>query len=214
MNEKDSALEESHSRNKELQSRIETLADEIRKYKISDYESVIKDLRVRLHAKYKETAGKDAWQKWIYTHSWIFGVQYTKPIQQFPLTVKSRLDFLFPTPDGFVDILEIKLPSATVLRDGRWTVEVSNAISQGLRYIREIEQNHYEIKKRIKEDAGIDINILKPRVFILIGMSNKWTTQDKEVFRHLNHENNSIEILTYTDLLQRGENLIRLFREE
>ena len=37
---------------------------------------------------------------------------------------------------------------------------------------------------------------------------------EKEAFRKLNHSLHGIEVLTYTDLLKRGENLIKVYADD
>jgi len=35
---------------------------------------------------FSETSGDDSWQKWIYKHNWLFGVNYQEPIQKVKIT--------------------------------------------------------------------------------------------------------------------------------
>src|SRR3989344_9240777 len=79
---------------------------------------IINELEHRLSSNnYFETKGNDSWQKWIYKYSWLFGIYYQTPIENQKINISGSMpDFLFPTQDGFVDILEIKLPSPEVLK--------------------------------------------------------------------------------------------------
>jgi hypothetical protein len=50
---------------------------------------------------------------------------------------RSILDYLFPTPEGFIDILEIKKPTHEVIKEDRsppgafcWSAEANEAIGQ------------------------------------------------------------------------------------
>lgn len=49
---------------------------------------------------------------------------------------------------------------------------------------------------------------MKPRAFVLIGQSDSWKADKKEGLRKLNDSLHGIELLTYTDLLKRGEALV------
>lgn len=64
---------------------------------------------------FHETSGKDSWQNWIYDNNWLFGINYQAPIQKEKVGFDCIPDFLFLSLDGFLDILEIKLPTADVI---------------------------------------------------------------------------------------------------
>lgn len=120
-------------------------------------------------------------------------------------------DFLFPTLDGFVDLLEIKLPNAEVLiadsshpGSWKWCSETNSAIGQVVNYTGEIDRLRLEIEKCIFEKYGYIISLLRPRSYILIGDSTNWLPTKKEALRKMNYALHGITILTYKDLLDRG----------
>jgi hypothetical protein len=167
---------------------------------------------------YSETSGDDSWQKWIYSNNWLFGVNYKKPIEKTKISISGVMpDFLFPTLDGFVDILEIKLPTDGVLhRDTShvgswmWTNETNSAIGQVVNYLNEIDRLRLEIEKNVKTKYDYEICLLKPRVYILIGDNADWDSEKKEGLRKMNHALHGIEVLTYRDLLDRGNQAINI----
>lgn len=133
-------------------------------------------------------------------------------------------DFLFPSLDGFLDILEIKLPTADVILEDKshpgsyaWSSEVNKAIGQVINYIYQIELNQLQLKERINESYtdiySTSIFVIKPRAIILIGQSDGWRNSEKQAFRKLNYALHGIEVLTYTDLIQRGERIIDLYSQ-
>ena len=84
-------------------------------------------------------------------------------------------DYSFPTIDGFIDILEIKLPSDEVITEDashtgawKWTSETNRAIGQVVNYLTEIDRLRLEIERKIEEEQGQRISFLKPRAYILI----------------------------------------------
>jgi len=188
--------------------------------KIQDRKSkIVKELELRLSGDgFTETSGDDSWQKWIYKNNWLFGVNYNMPIEKGKINLKGIMpDFLFPTLDGFVDVLEIKLPDDEVISEDRshagswkWTQETNKAIGQVVNYLSEIDRLRYEIEKIIKDQYKIEVSLLKPRAYVLIGNSSSWGDSKKEGLRKLNHALHGIEILTYGDLLNRGEQAIHL----
>jgi len=167
---------------------------------------------------YSETTGNDSWQKWIYKNNWLFGVNYKKPIEKIKINITGIMpDYLFPTLDGFVDILEIKLPDNPVINKDtshigswKWTSETNGAIGQVVNYLGEIDRLRLEIEKNVKTEYGYEISLLKPRAYILIGDNSDWDVGKKEGLRKMNHALHGIEILTYKDLLDRGNQAIKI----
>jgi len=174
--------------------------------------TVVDELEVRLKGDFSETTGNDSWQKWIYTHNWLFGVNYHDPIEKQKINITGIMpDYLFPTLDQFVDVLEIKLPSENVVikdtsHNGSWVwSDASNyAIGQVVNYLGEIERLRFEIERNIRNVYELEFSLLKPRAFILIGQSTDWLLPQKEGLRKLNNSLHGIEIITYSDLINRG----------
>lgn len=178
---------------------------------------IVEELKQRLvTGNFQETAGDDSWQKWIYQHNWLFGINYQEPIQKVKINITGVMpDYIFPTLDGFVDILEIKLPSKEVIDEDlghpgswKWSPESNSAIGQVVNYLCEIDRLKLEIERQIETVYHKKICVLKPRAFILIGKTDGWTADKKEGLRKLNDSLHGIEVLTYSDLSMRGEALI------
>lgn len=175
--------------------------------------NVVDELETRLKGSFPETTGDDSWQRWIYKHNWLLGVNYQNPIEKQKINIAGIMpDYLFPTLDQFVDILEIKLPSEEVIlkdtsHNGSWVwSKASNfAIGQVVNYLSEIERLRLEIEKNIRDVYHLEFSLLKPRVFVLIGQSAGWDLPQKEGLRKLNNSLHGIEVITYSDLVNRGK---------
>jgi hypothetical protein len=180
---------------------------------------VLNEFTDRLTKKYSETTGPDTWQKWIYAHTWIFGIQYLAPFEKTKINLSGSMpDYLFPTVDGFLDILEIKLPEDDVITADsshpgayKWTPETNAALGQVINYLCDVEHYRYELQEKIMKEYGIEVSIIKPRAFILIGNKEHWPKDKKEALRKMNHSLHGIEVLTYHDLLQRGTEIANMF---
>jgi len=193
-----------------------------KQYNLYFYRQDLDELKLRLTKDLPETKGKNSWHRWIYEHNWLFGVHYlSPPIQKEKVGFKSIPDFLFATLDGFIDILEIKMPTFDVIREDAshagsytWCPEANKAIGQVVNYIQQMELNQLQLVKLINQEYGdqyqMTINVIKPRAFILIGNSDGWDTPKKEAFRTLNYSLHGIEVLTYSDLIRRGESIISM----
>lgn len=185
----------------------------------STKQEIVEELAARLQiGDFSETTGDDSWQKWIYRNNWLFGVNYKKPIEKTKINIAGIMpDYLFPTLDGFVDILEIKLPNDAVIIEDKshpgswmWTTETNAAIGQVVNYLGEIDRMRHEIEIGIKTKYKYDISLLKPRAYILNGDSSDWDGAKKEGLRKINHALHGIEVLTYKELLDRGNQAINI----
>ncbi len=182
-------------------------------------QKIVTELESRLlKGDFSETTGSDSWQKWIYRNNWLFGTRYNKPIEKTKINISGIMpDYLFPTLDGFVDVLEIKLPDDEVIISDishkgswKWSSETNVAIGQVVNYLCEIDRLRLEIERNIKTEYQFDVSMLKPRAYILIGNSSEWDSVKKEGLRKMNHSLHGIEVLTYHDLLERGKQALSI----
>lgn len=209
---------------KELRQNIDELEELRRESSIAFYIERLAELKSRFSKNFRETKGKDSWQSWIYRNNWIMGIQYLPPIEKQRVGFDNIPDYLFPTLDGFIDVLEIKLPSHEVIKPDSshpgsyaWSSEANKAIGQVVNYLYEMELNQLVLQNKInrKRAKRLDreIKIIKPRAFILIGAEDNWDAETKEAFRKLNHTLHGIEVISYTEIVKRGEYIINLYSE-
>ena len=188
------------------------------------YAEVVEELRARLASDqgYPEVSGPESWQRWIYRNSWLFGPMYLEPIDRQRIGFEEIPDFLFPTLDGFIDILEIKLPSKNVIvppsshpNAYTWSQDTNRAIGQVVNYIQQMAINQLLLSQKItraySERLSGSVTVLRPRAFILIGNESGWTASHREAYRSLNYSLHGIEGITYDELLRRGEQIIGLY---
>ena len=157
------------------------------------YENAVEELSARLTSDqvYPEVSGPDSWQKWIYRNSWLFGPMYLEPIDRQRVGFEEIPDFLFPTLDGFIDILEIKLPSKSVVNAPSsqpnaytWSQDANRAIGQVVNYIQQMTVHQLFLTKKITQAysgrLGGSVTVLRPRAFILIGTEIDWTESRRD----------------------------------
>jgi hypothetical protein len=160
--------------------------------------------------KYKQdlVVGKDeeVWQRFFSQNSWILGSDFVDILDERRLDVENITDYLLKSFDGFVDIVELKLPSAPF-----WTSEyvprseLTSATMQCSRYILQTERkiNDLEFNKKIQHTP-----IVKPRITLIYGRSQDWGDSEKEAYRVLNSSYSTLNIITYDHLLERAKRLI------
>jgi hypothetical protein len=224
LRETNEAIQNLKEKKKILKSEIEQLEEIQKNSNITIFQNRIKELeeRLQLTKHYPETKGKNSWQSWIYKNNWLLGIQYQEPIEKQKINLSGSMpDFLFPTIDGFLDILEIKLPSNDVIIEDsshpgsyRWCGETNKAIGQVVNYLNDIERLQSELSRAIKREYNWDVFVIKPRAFIIVGTKNGWNEAKKEAFRKLNYSLHGIEVLTYTDLIQRGQEIIQRYTQK
>lgn len=201
-----------------LKKDVESLEALQRESNISIFQNTLDEFEERLKKTYSETKGVNSWQSWIYKNNWLFGTRYQEPIERQRIGFGSIPDYLFPTIDGFLDILEIKLPThyAIISDDShpgsyRWSGNANAAIGQVVNYLHQIDLNQFQIQEQIKENYGFELHVIKPRAFILVGRDADWKVQELKALRKLNFSLHGIEVLTYDELLRRGNQLIEIY---
>ncbi|MBW6440780.1 DUF4263 domain-containing protein [Patescibacteria group bacterium] len=160
--------------------------------------------------KYKTELGvgkdEEVWQKFFSENSWILGSDFVEILDERRIDVENITDYLLKSFDGFVDIVELKLPSAPF-----WTnefipkSELTSATMQCNRYILQTERkiNDLEFNKKIQNTP-----IVKPRITLIYGRSQSWQENEKEAYRVLNSSYTTLNIITYDHLLERAKRLV------
>ena len=160
--------------------------------------------------KYKIELGvekdEEVWQKFFSENSWILGSDFVEILDERRIDVENITDYLLKSFDGFVDIVELKLPSAPF-----WTTEfiprseLTSATMQCNRYILQTERkiNNLEFNKKIQNTP-----IVKPRITLIYGRSRSWGECEKEAYRVLNSSYTTLNIITYDHLLEKAKRLV------
>lgn len=180
------------------------------------FQTRIEELKDRLTKVYAETKGKNSWQNWIFDNNWLFGINYQPPIEKQKINIAGSMpDYIFPTLDGFLDILEIKLPTKEIIVKDKdhngayaWSSDTNKAIGQVVTYLSDIELYQLHLREEIKRVYGQDIYLIKPRAFILVGNKDNWKEEQHKALRKLNYSLHGIKVISYSDLLQRGKEIV------
>jgi len=158
---------------------------------------------------YKEKLGvsklEEVWQKFFETNSWILGSDFVEVLGERVIDEENKTDIPVKDYDGFVNIIELKLPNATFwTADNMPTSEFTRALMQCARYITELERRMNDKKKT--DALGADI--LKPRITLIYGRSIDWGKEQKEQFKILNSSFHDIAILSYDHVFERAKKII------
>lgn len=182
--------------------------------------NVLKNLNAAVQqARYKEAIDKlqqmladpslseDDYKKWFNEHNWVFGAEYSGTEASSRVGWASRGDIILRTVDGYLDIVELKLPTHEVLiydksHDTFYpSSEVSKAIAQVIKYFQETEDSRLQLE--VKEN----LPFLKPRGRIVIGRSTAWDRKQYDALRRINAALQSVQVLTYDHLFDSAKRL-------
>lgn len=162
-----------------------------------EFEAYKVELRVR--------KDEEVWQKFFETNPWILGSDFVEILGERVIDENSTTDIPVKDYDGFVNIIELKLPTSDF-----WTFEdvpvapLTKAIMQCAGYVTEVERRMNDYKKIEKLGASI----LKPRITLIYGRSQDWTIGQKQQFKILNSSFHDIAILTYDHVINRANRII------
>lgn len=196
---------------------------------LEKYKIVLEKLKEMLNAPLKYI--EDYWRNQIIEIITLIMPQYIYVLKEVTIKGKNkkRIDILLINTNGNVDIIEVKRYDPKPLigshPDSRGNYKpsatLSSAIVQGEKYAylcnvysQEFKQ---EVEKRLREEYKIDfkVNVLNPKVFIIMGNNHEMTesqTADFELIRRM--YSNIIDIITYGDLLERLNNIINALQEK
>ena len=113
-------------------------------------------------------------------------------------------------------LIEIKTPSTKLLsgpyRDNVFSVssELSGSVNQILTYKDELQKNYRDLKDQSK----VTFQVFNPKCIVIIGCleTEKFTTIQQRSFEIFRNDLRSVEILTFDELFNKIEQLVRLFQ--
>jgi hypothetical protein len=160
---------------------------------------------------------RNFWQLFLKDNKWIFGISYVVLLDDSRIDLRNTADYLLESDDGFVDIVEIKHPQINFWQKkagGSYdkyrgflqpSKELRGSITQAINYIFQVEKKFSDPDWCRTNKCEIPV---KPRCLVVIGRSDKWSTEEKTAFRLLNDSLHGIEVITFDHLLNRAERLL------
>lgn len=159
------------------------------------------------------TVNEAAFQEWVKRNTWVFGTEYVKKFDSRRIGIHSEADFIVQSLDGFTDLIELKKADVPLFRYDNSrkcyypSDDLSQVIGQAIYYIQIMEQ-HSSV---LKADA---MDVLKPRVKAIIGRSSSLNDAQKRAMRLLNSSLHGIEIITFDEVLLRGDKIISVYDDQ
>lgn len=151
---------------------------------------------------------------------------HLKDFYSNPKKPKSRrIDIALVDANGFIDIIEIKKPTAgATLRAGKYrgnhtpSYTLSGTIMQAEKYLFHLSkwgkngEDDLQRRKRSELPTGLKIKISNPKAMLIYGRDNEFDEQQKLDFEIIRRKYaDMMDIITYDDLLRRIENILSRF---
>lgn len=150
---------------------------------------------------------------WIRSNTWVFGVEYLKFLDARTIGIHSDSDFIVESLDNYADLIELKKADVRLFNydnsHGSYypSSELSKVIGQSIKYLKVMEDS----RLLLQEEDGLDV--LKPRIKIVIGRSSQFNTEERKALRLLNDSLHNIEIITYDEIRKRADRFIEHYSE-
>lgn len=179
-----------------------------------------------------DSVSEHAWQEQIHGLLRLLYPKYIAGIRE--VVIKGvdrhdkRPDFLLVDANGYIDILEIKKPSAQLLtkqssyRNNYVPVrDLAGAIQQIEKYIYCLnawgKDGEQDLQKQLanKVPGSVTPKVVNPQGILLLGRNKDFNNQQNTDFELIKRQYKHIaEIMTYDDLKQRIDNIIAALKEE
>lgn len=182
----------------------------------------LKRLAAEFKAELNNQHPESWWQNYIQARILLMQQGYIRPVEKMNVAIGNTKypDFALVTHDNYLDILEIKKPDTTILKEDKsrgnyhWDTEISRAIIQVENYLEHIANQAAEVRSFVKDNYALELKVVRPRGFILAGNSVEFSTQkQRDDFRLLSHGLKNVTVITYDELLVRLENHIRVLEK-
>ncbi len=167
----------------------------------------------------KKETSESKWGKFLEGNLFLIDSKYIYPFPQLNLVLGGtrKVDFGLVDIQGYLDLFEIKKPETKLLsdkKDGRgnyvWSTQAIEAIVQAEKYLYHAERKGPTLKEDIKREREIDLDVIRPRAYVVMGSSEQLdNSAKKEDFRILKNQFKNIEIILYDELLERIKNQIK-----
>lgn len=198
-------------------------------------EKILEEFNKIYDQKTKTGSLENKWQKFFRENILYFNFGYIEKFEKERVFGDKKVnypDFILLDTYKFLDVYEIKTHLTQMLSfdSGRnnfyWHSEIAKAISQAENYIDSIIKQEADIIKNIRDQYQIDVDAIRPNVYIIAGSrdilcgknTEKFTgskkTKMKNDFRRLSNSLKNIKIVTYDDLKSSFNNMIQKLQKK
>jgi len=181
--------------------------------------NTLRELAATFARELDQNHGESWWHTFIESNILLMQQGYIKALGKLNISVGNTKfpDFSLVSHDSYLDILEIKTPQTSVLREDSsrsnyyFDTEIAKAIVQTENYIDNVGRHADAIRSFLLDEYSLAIKAVRPRGIILAGDARKFTIQkQRDDFRLLSQGIKNISLITYDELLTRLQNYIQV----
>lgn len=174
---------------------------------------VLREFRNKLN---RRVQNEQSWQDFLSEYILVLRHNYGEVLEKESVSLEGKYpDFMLVDPYGYLDIYEIKKPSTALMsfdksrNNNYWSVELSKAIAQIENYVHQAQRHSDSLSNDIKRSKGIDVNVVRPRGYIIAGLRSELDTPKKrDDFRILSSSLKNADVILYDDLIDSLEAFI------
>lgn len=206
--------------------------NELNKYELEKYNSILKKLKYMY--KNKDKYSEKQWQNEIAQIILLVFPKYIAFVEKVRIPIQDsnkkneEFDMLLITSSGNVDILEIKKPqianivSNSTDRDNYYSTNfLSKTVMQLEKYIYHLNSLGYSANSKLSKNPKfknivdiVEIKVMDPKGLAILGEEKKLNDSQKrdlEIIRKM--YSNIVEIITYDDLIKRVQNTLKIIEK-
>ncbi len=176
-------------------------------------ENIVDIVKKDKHLKcYSAGQPEKIFQNWIENNLWIFGIEYIKKHEARKIGMFSEGDILMESIDGYLDLIELKRPKHSLLKYDKSHnshyphPNLSQVVGQSLFYLQKLSEYKLNLEREY------ELKVIMPRIKIIVGRNKGFSEEQKDCMRMLNTNLNSIQIITYDELLEFGKLLLKTYK--
>ncbi|NNJ25938.1 Shedu anti-phage system protein SduA domain-containing protein [Alienimonas chondri] len=172
---------------------------------LSSLSYAIDELRARLDT---ESRNEYSLQEWITENPILFGAEYSQIIPKHRLGSEYEMDYALVRHSGLIDLVELESSNLELYtKNEHPRSELVHAEQQVLDWHEWLEENGPYARQRLP-------NAYSPRGFVILGRDSMLTNRTRTKLRRRNLAfGESIQIMTYDDLLARAMGLLDVLQE-
>ena len=171
----------------------------------------------------EEEPAESKWQKFFEKYITILDSRYIKRLNKNNISVyrTKKPDLILLDLYNFIDIYELKKTNTNLLdydenhKNYFWHKDIAQVISQAEKYVRKAEENSSVLIREIKEDCGVDVEIIKPKAIVVAGHSKYLDNKNKiNDFKLLRESLKNITFILYDEFYKQLENFYTQLKKE
>ena len=171
----------------------------------------------------EEEPAESKWLKFFEKYITILDSRYITLLDKNNISVygTKKPDLILLDLYNFIDIYELKKTNTNLLdydkshKNYFWHKDIAKVISQAEKYVRKAVENSSALIREIKDDCGVEVEIIKPKAIVVAGHSKYLNSKDKlNDFKLLRESLKNVTFILYDEFYKQLENFYNQLKKE